>query len=279
MSCCSGNVRQVNSSGCCLYHRPLAYDSRWVDVGGKRILTELPTASDRRLTPAKIGILAQFSREDFRMSADTHWIPAVGPLRLSPATATITRGTELLASVSWPAMVDGLARLRAKLPQDVARITDGPVYDDVIHLSHQTFVACEGNEEHVCAEETVCGKLPPPSEHDDLYSLFNWPTTTSQGRQALLAMKGRYKPNPLPVFDTTGRLLRPCDYEADLKGALVAMEVLLTHEYNAGTEHCRIVAHVDRIEILRKPLPVVKCTTTCRMPYELNEANAHYGAG
>ncbi|KAK7683375.1 hypothetical protein QCA50_013637 [Cerrena zonata] len=248
----------------------------WVTVGNKRILAQIPTPTDKTLVPAKIGILAEFSRDNFSIAADMNWVGMDDPLHLCFGTGQLSRASDTLAAISWPGILDGLHRLQAKLPAEVLANTHGPIVDGKVNISHQYFMEIYGNDDNVGSLDVISGDLIYTSEHEDLFSLTNWPANTVDRRQSLIAMEDHFKVNPLPVFDNSGRLLHPCDYERYLKGAFVAMDIMLSHQVVANTGVGMVVAHIDRIEILRKPLRIEKSLTACRMPYDLSEANAHY---
>ena len=115
-------------------------------------------------------------------------------------------------------------------------------------------------------------------ESDDLFGVRHWPVVAGGVRRHMFdyTRKWSCKPNPLPAFNQDGRLLVPCEYGPQLKGSLVAMQVVFFHILDGACNVGRMFAEVDHIEIIRAPLPLERSFTSVRMPYEQYEANLQY---
>lgn len=115
-------------------------------------------------------------------------------------------------------------------------------------------------------------------ESHDIFGVKHWPVVSGGVRKHLLnyTRKGSCQPNPLPAFNQDGRLLVPCEYRPQLKGSLVAIQVVFFHILDETCNVGCMFAEVDHIEIICAPLPLEKSFTSVRMPYEQYEANLEY---
>ena len=81
---------------------------------------------------------------------------------------------------------------------------------------------------------------------------------------------------PLPIWNSDSDLVLPRNYESELKGAMVAVDVTLSYTEPYDEGDCHFFADIDWMEIIRAPLPI-KCSSTKRaLPLEVRRANKRF---
>lgn len=105
-----------------------------------------------------------------------------------------------------------------------------PAFDAISEFTDST----SGRDDmHLLSDDDIEGD-DDSSSSDELAPEFetaNWPCKTQVAREELdkLVSDGKYIGRPLPVFTLNGERVRPSDYEASLKGALVDVTMTITH--------------------------------------------------
>lgn len=106
------------------------------------------------------------------------------------------------------------------------------------------------------------GEVPEEDAIPFEFTLEGWPRDNDDITKELEEMKNTHRANPIPAFDTDGQLIRPCDYEAQLREALVVVRFTLSHwsigkpkDQPAKPETDSYSADVVNISVLIPPPP------------------------
>ena len=86
----------------------------------------------------------------------------------------------------------------------------------------------------------------------------SWWCKTKHARQELLRIieQGRYVGVPLPAYGVAGGLIPPRAYESALKGAVVQVKAVLTHQYFAGPKTDNFFADIRELKVIKRPPPL-----------------------
>ena len=97
---------------------------------------------DDILIPAKVIIVANIDRDQFRMSAEMGWRVMSEQVASRYATAVLEKPSEPLAGMAWCAAMDNLRLLRDMLPLRLAEVTRHVVNVDRLAVRHASYVVC-----------------------------------------------------------------------------------------------------------------------------------------
>ena len=95
---------------------------------------------DNVLVPAKVIIVANIDRDQFRMSADIGWRVMNEHMASRYATAILEKPVEALAGMTWCAAMDNLRLLKDMLPLHLAEVTRHVVNGDRLAVRHASYV-------------------------------------------------------------------------------------------------------------------------------------------
>ena len=98
-----------------------------------------PKDGDLSLQPAKIFIVGDIDRDQFRMSAEVGWRVMSDSVASRYATAVLEKPVEPLANMTWNMAMDNLRRLKDLLPLDLAKITGDVVRDGKLAVRHASY--------------------------------------------------------------------------------------------------------------------------------------------
>ena len=98
-----------------------------------------PSQGDESIIPAKVVIVGNIDRDQFRMSADVGWRVMSDSLASRYATALLEKPDHPLAHMTWNASMDNLRRLKDLLPQDLARVTADVAKGGKLSVRHASF--------------------------------------------------------------------------------------------------------------------------------------------
>jgi len=98
------------------------------------------------------------------------------------------------------------------------------------------------------------------------FSIDNWPCKYQRAKEALDRIKEAkvYDVSPLPATTTSGKPVRPTEYEQKLAGATVLIQITLSCEIFA--KGYQFYADIESISILRLPKTVVPPSPSKSLP-------------
>ena len=88
----------------------------------------------------------------------------------------------------------------------------------------------------------------------DEFRIENVPCSSEEQRTGRVSMvqDGMWTPQPLPLYDTTGKIVIPGHYESALRGSLTNIKFSLTRHREAHSETYRYRANVEEIHVLER---------------------------
>ena len=110
---------------------------------------------------------------------------------------------------------------------------------------------------------------------EDVFEFPHWPIESDDALDQYEDMieEDQWTIRPIPVWNSAGDLILPRQYEKELKGAMVAVDVTLSYTESTNAGDYQFFADVDRMEVLRSPLPIKISSTKRALPMEVRRAN------
>ena len=77
--------------------------------------------------------------------------------------------------------------------------------------------------------------------------------------------EGTWTSQPLPLYDTAGKIVHPTNYEGALRGSLTSIRFSLTRHWDAHSDCYRYRANVEEIHLIAKTQVSIACLSHTKL--------------
>ena len=222
---------------------------RWVGNSGVETLVVSNPYVPARYNALSLEVVGSVSAHDFYMDPHGDWTPAfphpyhdhVGMFALEGL------GSQIVA-MTWDSVLANIKILQGDSPGNILALPNKLVFTHRlfrvrIPVSTSTFAFLTYFQR--CSRHHNSRIAKP-------FQMRHWPSDTDDQKACTLAMaeEGTWTPQPLPLYDHHGRIVKPRNYSSTLPGSLVHVKFNLTRKFQPATSHYLYLACVEEINII-----------------------------
>ncbi|KAF7362487.1 hypothetical protein MVEN_00596400 [Mycena venus] len=213
------------------------------------------------LGPASLLLVAKVSPDDCWLTPCGSW---KGPTAITPTFADLKLNCRLVAPED-PTFANDFRVVLRNLETLISRVeTKG--YERVGVFDPKERPKTSIKLRHVVFEEK---DLTDGNEEGNAFQLRDWPAKSLAAQNALESMDSTHRVNPIRTYDIGGNLIPPSQYMSTLQGAVVRVEITISHWGISKGSRDAYAADIDTLRVI-VPAPLNFASGSAKSPHKKN---------